>query len=300
MAEEKTYVFGEGSNNMLPALIASMFNQRGMDASQLMGMMNGCGGFGGMGFIWIIFLFLLWGRNGWGNNDNGGLANMINNDTGRELLQQAIAGNGDAIRQLATTLHCDTNAIQSTLCSLQASVQGIGSQIGLTGQQVINAIQSGNMSIASQLASCCCDIRESITKQGYDNQLATLNQTNVLGSKIDVQTTLINDKFCQLELRGLQNKIDTLREEKTALLDQLGKEHQTNAIQAFQAQTIAPVTAALSALQSEVNDIKCKLPESVNVPYSPVVGVPTCLATQYGLGLGYGYGAYGYNNGYWG
>jgi hypothetical protein len=38
-----------------------------------------------------------------------------------------------------------------------------------------------------------------------------------LGAKIDYQTSIINDKFCQLEMREMQNKIDTLREEKSAL-----------------------------------------------------------------------------------
>jgi hypothetical protein len=31
------------------------------------------------------------------------------------------------------------------------------------------------MSIAQQLSSCCCDIRESVTRGNYDNQIATLN-----------------------------------------------------------------------------------------------------------------------------
>lgn len=232
-----------------------------------------------------------WGGNGFGNR--GGLANEINNDYGREMLLQAINGNGNAIGQLATTLNCDVNAIQTAINAVQSQIQSVGNQVGMSGQQIINAIQSGNCQIASQLASCCCDIRESITKQGYENQLATLNQTNVLGSKIDQQTTLINDKFCQLEMREMQNKIDALREDKSALINQLSQEHQTNAIQAYQAQTIAPVSAALVTLQREVDSIKCKLPESVSVPYSPVVGIPTCVAAQYGLGYGLGYGLYG-------
>lgn len=45
--------------------------------------------------------------------------------------------------------------------------------------------------------------------------------------------------------------------------------------------------------QREVDSIKCKLPESVSVPYSPVVGVPTCVAAQFGLN------ALGYSSGLW-
>lgn len=300
MAEEKTYVFGDttGNNGML-SLLGPLMQQRGIDPNVLLAMRNNDGFGEGGWFIWVIFLFFLmgWGGNGFGNR--GGLANEINNDYGREMLLQAINGNGNAIGQLATTLNCDVNAIQTAINAVQSQIQSVGNQVGMSGQQIINAIQSGNCQIASQLASCCCDIRESITKQGYENQLATLNQTNVLGSKIDQQTTLINDKFCQLEMREMQNKIDALREDKSALINQLSQEHQTNAIQAYQAQTIAPVSAALVTLQREVDSIKCKLPESVSVPYSPVVGIPTCVAAQYGLGYGLGYGLYG-NGNYWG
>ena len=123
------------------------------------------------------------------------------------MLLQAINGNGNAISQLATTLNCDINAVQSAINSVQSQIQSVGNQVGMSGQQIINAIQAGNCQIASQIASCCCDVRTAIERQGYEGQLATLNQTNTLGSKIDQQTTLISDKFCQLEMRELQNKI---------------------------------------------------------------------------------------------
>ena len=122
------------------------------------------------------------------------------------MLLHAINGNGNAISQLATTLNCDINAVQSAINSVQSQIQSVGNQIGMSGQQVINAIQAGNCQIASQIASCCCDVRTAIERQGYEGQLATLNQTNTLGSKIDQQTTLISDKFCQLEMRELQTK----------------------------------------------------------------------------------------------
>lgn len=188
------------------------------------------------------------------------------------MLLQAINGNGNAISQLATTLNCDINAVQSAINSVQSQIQSVGNQIGMSGQQVINAIQAGNCQIASQIASCCCDVRTAIERQGYEGQLATLNQTNTLGSKIDQQTTLISDKFCQLEMRELQNKIDALREDKSALINQLSQEHQTNAIQAFQAQTIAPVNAALQDLSARLGAIECKQPATVTIPYIPAMG----------------------------
>lgn len=50
---------------------------------------------------------------------------------------------------------------------------------------------------------------------GFNNLLTdNANKFNVIGAKIDAQTQMINDKFCQLEMREMQNKIDTLRDEK--------------------------------------------------------------------------------------
>ena len=41
-------------------------------------------------------------------------------------------------------------------------------------------------------------------------------------------------------------------------------------------------------LQIVFDGVKCKLPETTTIPYSPVMGVPTCVAAQYGLGFGLG------------
>ena len=287
MAEDsKTYVFGADKGN-------------GIDASTLLAMMNGNGGgFGNGNWMWIIFLFFLygWGGNGmFGNRGGlGSLGNEINNDYGRSLLLQAINGNGTAISQLATTLNCDVNAIQSAINSVASNIQSVSAQVGMSGQQVINAIQAGNQTLASQLAQCCCDNKLLITTQSYENQLATLKQTETLGGKIDFvganitnelakQTTFLSDKFCDLEKREMQSKIDALREERSTLQSQISNANQTAQIQQYIAGSITPVATALASLQSEVAGIKCKLPEVANVPYSPVVGVPSCVAAQIGL-----------------
>ena len=200
---------------------------------------------------------------------------------------QAISGNGTAISQLASTLHCDVNQIQSTLCSLSNAV-------GLSGQQIINAIQSGDAAIASQMASCCCDVKTAITTQGYENRIATAEQTATLAGKIDAQTALINDKFCALEMREMQKTIDQLRDERAALQNNVSQRAQNEYI----ASSLFPISTALTELRADFDCFKSHLPETVSVPYSPVVGIPTCVAAQYGInpygGFGTGYG-FGFN-----
>lgn len=62
MAEEKTYVFGEGAgNNGILSLLGSMLSQKGVDPNVLLAMQGrNNDGFGEGGwFIWVIFLFFL-------------------------------------------------------------------------------------------------------------------------------------------------------------------------------------------------------------------------------------------------
>lgn len=47
---------------------------------------------------------------------------------------------------------------------------------------------------------------------------------------VEAQTQIINDKFCQLEMREMQNKIDTLRDEKNALQSSALLQQQTSNI----------------------------------------------------------------------
>lgn len=263
--EAKTYVFDSARNSMDPATLLAMMNNNG---------------FGGGNWMWIIFLFFLygWGGNGFFGN-RGGLGAEINGDYGRTLLLQAINGNGNAIGQLATTLNCDINAVQTALNALQTSIQSVGNQVGMSGMQTINTIQAGNQQLAAQLAQCCCDNKLLVTTQGYENRIANAEQTSFLGSKIDFnganitnkiadQTALLNDKFCQLEMREMQNKIDALREERSSLMSTLSNEHQTAAIQNYVASVVSPIAA-------KVNSIEGRLPQTVTLPYSCATAVPT-------------------------
>ena len=285
--ESKTYVFGNDGSNMA-ALAPLLSNSSSMPALMASMMNGGMGGFGGGAWWVLIILFALWGRNGWGDgngHNTDAILSALNNDTGRDMVMSAIQGNSTAISQLASTLNCDVNALQGAISGVQTSIQSVGSQIGMSSQQIINAVERGDCAIANQLAQCCCDLKTSITTQGYENRISTLEQTNLLGGKIDNQTTLINDKFCQLEMRGLQDKIDALREKNSNLATQLSQEHQTLALQSY-------INGIVSPIATELASIKCKLPETVNVPYSPVIGVPTCAA----YGYGFGNGLFGFNN----
>ena len=283
----RTYVFGnEGSGQGgMMSLIAPLLQQRGLDPNLLVAMNRG-GGFGsneGSWFIWLLFIlcFCGWGGNGFGfggRGNGGGLANEINNDYGRGLLMDAIGGNRNALSNLATQLNCTEGQIQSAISALTSQVQSVGNQVGMSGMQTINALQQGNMQIAQQIANCCCQTNNNITTQGYENKLAICQQTHSINDNANANALMLRDnnqsnhlalmgKLDQMQTQAMQDKLDALREKNSALVAQISNEHQTQALQAYQAQIITPVNAALAALQAEVAGIKCKLPNTVSVPY---------------------------------
>ena len=274
--EAKTYVFGNSDNS---ALMAAMANN---------------GGFGGGGGWWAwIILMALWGGNGFGRNgqDTQEILSTLNGDQGRQMLMSAIEGNSTAISQLASTLHCDVTAIQSALNAVQSSICQVGNTVGMTGMQIVNAVQAGDASLASQISQCCCENRLLTTTQGYENRIALAEQTSFLGAKIDNQTNIISDKFCDLEKRELQNKIDALREERSTLLGRISNSEQTNQILSYINSTISPLAADVAA-------IKCAQPPTVSVPYPTLQAVQT---TPYCANFGtFGsFGPFGPFNGAW-
>lgn len=299
---------GNGGGNMAP-LIASLCQNRGLDPNMVAAMMNNNrgnnGGWGDMGAWWIVIL-LIFGWGGFGNGFGGGfggrgsaqgladLGNLVNNDAGRELLMSAIQGNGTAISQLASTVHCDVNALQGAIANVSQSLCQLGNQMGQNTNQVLTAIMQGNNTIASQLCECCCSVKSLITEQGYQNQLATCNQTNTLVATANANTLALRDgatantnailaKLDAAEMRAMQDKLDALRERNTALVAQLSNEHQTAAIQAYQAQAIAPVNAALADLSSRLAKIECNQPEVAKIPFVPAAG--NYIPVNYGINV---------------
>ena len=228
-----------------------------------------------------------------------GIPNLINNDAGRELLMSAIQGNGQAINNLATNLNCSVGQVQQAINGVMSQVQQVGNQIGQSSMQIINAIQQGNCSIAQQIASCCCENRLAICQQtntlqnaingvaaGQERGFAsvayeTQRQTCDLQNSIKEGTQQILAGQREAEMREMQNKIDKLREENGA--------YKSSAMTSqIVSQATAPLGAALGDLSARLAKIECHQPETVTLPYSPVVGVPNCVAAQYGLYGGMG------------
>lgn len=281
-------------------MFPEMGNTNGIDPNLLLALNNN-GGFGGNNWIWILFLWMIygWGGNGnWGGNgSNGFLSNQIANDSGRELLMNAIQGNGNAIRDLAGLLNTQISTVQNGIFTLNNAITSVGTQVGMSGLQIQNAIQSGNASIASQICQCCCENRLAIANQTNAlqaqmaanqaaDQLAVCQQTNALSTQaerntrdivdaIQNQSVMINDKFCDLEKRELQDKINSLTADNALLRSNANNAAQT----AFINEKFNTVNAELAAIKaSQPNTIPVQWPNVQAVNTTPYWG------SFYGMG----------------
>ena len=289
----RTYVF-DSSQNSVPAWLAM---QNG-------GWGNGFGGgLGGgiLGFLLGLFCGNGWGGfGGFGGGNAGGagfLSNQIDNNAGRELLMNAINFNGEASRaatqNLATMLGQDYSQVSAAVAAIQSGLSSLALQQAVSVPQIVNAIQSGDSGLMSKLCDCCCENRLLTTQQGYESQIATLNQTNQLGSQADrnanaiigainAQTVAMNDQFCAAKERDLQSKIDTQSDIITQLRNQISNDKQTEAF-----------TAAFNTLNQKITELSARQPNTVPVVWPNLQAVN---ATPYVSG-GYYQGGF---NGFYG
>jgi hypothetical protein len=187
----------------------------------------------------------------------------------------------------------------------------------MSGLETINAIQNGNATLGSQLASCCCENRLAICNQtnaiqssiaSHDSnvrlqlaqneaadQLAVCNQTNTITSQnerntnnilnaIAGQNTLITKEFCDLKERELQNKIDTQGDIITQLRGQISNDKQTEAF-----------TAAFHSLDDKIDAVAAKQPSTVPVVWPNLQAynaTPTMGFNPWGYGYGFNGGSY--------
>ena len=249
--------------------------------------MNGIADLFGLAIIASMFG---WNNGGFGNGGFGGgnsgaafLANQLSNDSGRELIMNAITNQGEAsrtaIQTLSTMLGQDFNLVNQGVQTVQTALQSLALQQAVSVPQIINSIQSGDTAIINQFQQCCCQTQKQIMEQGYQSQIATLNQTNQLGSQADrnanaiinainAQTVEMDNQFCAARERDMQAKIDTQADIITQLRGQIDNANQTAQITGYVNSLIAP-------LQAKVTEIADKQLPTVPVQWPQIQAVNT-------------------------
>lgn len=160
----------------------------------------------------------------WNNRDNGAdvqraeiqsqiesLRNQMADNQNSNLLMGAIQGNGNDLKMLASNLNCDFNALQNSICGIQAGIQQLGGQVGFSAERVINAISQGDLQMTIALKDCCCQTQQNIIKMGYDNQLGQKDIVNQMQQGFSYTNTGIERAASNLGFQLQQDKCDVIR-----------------------------------------------------------------------------------------
>lgn len=280
---EKTYVFPEGNGSSLDPNIVAM--------------MNGGGGFGGNGFnnpFWALVLLAFLRNNfGWGGDGNGGncSAAFVSSQLG-----QAIAGNANALSNLSTHLDCSIGQVQTGIAALQSAIQSVANQTGMSGMQVINAIQSGNTAIANQISQCCCDNKLLTTSQGYENRINNLQQSQLIQNGFNQIGYAAAEQTCAIKQNQTDNTSRVLA--KLDAIEDSRKDREISSLTAAltAANSRAERQSELAPIYKALADIQCKQPKTESVYAPSVMAIPNCVAYQMGLYGGFPYGPNSYGS----
>ena len=220
---EKVYCTGDGGNDNLAA--ALLARGRDNDPATMLAAMNG--GMGGgwnnpFAYMMMLGMFRFMYGDGW-NVQNGNvqraeiqsqidsLRNQMSDNHNSDLLMGAIQGNNQDLKTLAANLNCDFNALQSSVCGIQAAIQDVGGKVGYSAERVINAANLGNLNIIQQLKDCCCTTQQNINRMGYENQLGQKDIINSMQRGFDFNNRSVERGFSALGFQLQQDKCDIIR-----------------------------------------------------------------------------------------
>ena len=232
-------------------------------------------GFGGDGsWAWVL-IFLIFAFGGWGRNGNG-FGGTGSGATDNYVLASDFATLQRQIDSSTATLERKADATQQGLCDgfyamntgmlngfsgvQQAMCQGFS---GINQAIATNGYETrlGTQNLASQLASCCCDIKEGI--QGINFNMA--QNTCALQNTMNMNTRDIIESN-NANYRALHDEIVANRiEDKNAQIQ--AQQNEINALR-------------LAASQERQNSFLISQLNPTPVPSYPVVNPNCCLNYQ--------------------
>ena len=258
------------------------------------------------------------------------LSDQMNDNHTTDLLMAAIQGNNSAIQEAATRLGCDINTVASAIQGVRSDIASVGSQLGFSSERIINAVNQGDCGVIQALKDCCCETQKSILTSNYENRIAldhvtsslkdsvnfvglqvekgfsntnyeTQAQTCALQNTIrDAGTTNTNAIIAKLDAmqnQQLLDKIDALREKNSEQAVVINNAQQSAAFNQMLNSYTAPIASAVNTLQTELASVKCRLPETVTLPYSCATAIPTNLLYSGAVGFNtFESGYSGWNN----
>lgn len=176
---------------------------------------NNGNGNGWNSWIWIIvlFFFMMWGGNGWGNRGNMGAEIFANGSMTRDQIADEFAYNDikNGIRGVQNGL-CDGFYAQNT--TMLNGFNGIQRDICYRGGQIEQGIMQTGYQLGNQIAEnrfaaqqCCCETNRNVDSVKYENA----QNTCAITTNATANAQRILDKLCQMEANAKDQRISDLQ-----------------------------------------------------------------------------------------
>ena len=323
MGENGVFVFpdaatGHAASSIDPNLLLALQN-------------NGGFGNGNGAWWWIMFMWMMWDRNGRNGNFNEYLAS-VNGNEGRQYLADIMNGRFDNLNTLAQMVNTSVEGVKTGVFGLQNAITEVSGQIGMSGLQTINAIQSGNTSILSKLCECCCENRLAICQQTNSiqstlasnhaddilqaeknaaglqlqlsqldgaNKLSVCQQTNALQNQAERDTNAILNAIAGQNTLITKEFCDLKERELQSKIDTQSDVITQLRNQISNDHQTLQFNAAFQALDNKIGAIAAKQPNTVPVQWPNLVGVNTtpCIGQSFYPGGNFGGWGSGFGSG---
>lgn len=214
----------------------SLMDNGSLSAADVAAVTRGNGGFGGYGdggFFWIIilFLFAIFGNNGWGGGfNNAGCSNgNISYDVQRVVDNQSIQ---NGINTLAASQAQGFANAEVSRCNMQTNIL-----------QTLSQNQAANAAAFAGVNTGIADLKYTVaTENCADRNLLQQNTRDVMENCNNNYQKLM-DKMCQLELDGIKQNYEAQLRQKDQIIAQQQSDIQTARFLASQGQQTGQILA---------------------------------------------------------
>ena len=235
-------------------------------------------------------------------------------------------GRFDNLNTFAQLLNTSVEGVKTGVFGLQNAITEVSGQIGMSGLQTINAIQSGNTSILSKLCECCCENRLAICQQTNSiqstlasnhaddilqaeknaaslqlqlsqldgaNKLSVCQQTNALQNQAERDTNAILNAIAGQNTLITKEFCDLKERELQSKIDTQSDVITQLRNQISNDHQTLQFNAAFQALDNKIGAIAAKQPNTVPVQWPNLVGVNTTPCIGQGFYPGGNFGGWG-------
>ena len=132
--------------------------------------------------------------------------------------------------------------IQAAIAQVNNGITQVGCKIDSSTGALLNAGTQNTMTLANQLTTCCCNLKSAITEGNYQNQIATIQQTDAIKQSVGDVGNAVTRGFSDMgyalrdQTCNLDKSIDVVGDRIIARLDASEKSAMQDKINALQTQ----------------------------------------------------------------